>query len=100
MQQLRAVNDYYKLKYTIYYWKTTTDIEVDFVLYGPRGIKVFEIKLSKRVKPKDLKGLRTFKKDYPDSDLFFVYGGNEELYIDDVRVIPADTCLKKILEIL
>ena len=45
-QQLKAINEYQNLGYRFYYWRTKTKLEVDFVLYGERGLKAFEIKWS------------------------------------------------------
>jgi predicted AAA+ superfamily ATPase len=48
-QELKAVNDYYGFGYKIYYWRTNSNLEVDFVLYGNRGLKAFEIKKRGRI---------------------------------------------------
>ncbi|MBS0358785.1 MAG: ATP-binding protein, partial [Proteobacteria bacterium] len=44
LQELRAINDYYDLEYQLYYWRTKTGLEVDFIIYGPHGLYAFEIK--------------------------------------------------------
>ncbi len=100
LQELRAVNEYYDMGYEIYYWRTSNNIEVDFIIYGKKGIKAFEIKRSRKYKSKDLNGLRLFLKDYPVAKAFFVYGGDKKLYIDDVCIIPYDECIKKINTIM
>ena len=38
LQQLRALNDYRGLGYSFHYWGTAAGDEVDFVLYGERGL--------------------------------------------------------------
>lgn len=43
-QELVAINDTLRLGYLVYYWKTSNQMEIDFVLYGERGLKVFEVK--------------------------------------------------------
>ena len=65
LQEIVAVNAYFELGFTIYYWRTPTGNEVDFVLYGNRGLIAFEIKSSRTYSSKDAKGLRAFSKDYP-----------------------------------
>ena len=50
-QQLVAVNDLMKLNYKIYYYRTATGTEVDFIMYGARGIIAIEIKSSDTYKP-------------------------------------------------
>ncbi|PIW63769.1 MAG: ATPase, partial [Candidatus Omnitrophica bacterium CG12_big_fil_rev_8_21_14_0_65_50_5] len=41
-QELKAVNDCLQLGYDLYYWHTANRVEVDFILYGARGLKAFE----------------------------------------------------------
>jgi predicted AAA+ superfamily ATPase len=99
-QELRAVNNYYDMGYDIYYWRTSNNIEVDFVLYGKGGIMAFEIKRSRKYKMKDLNGLKLFLKDYPIAKAFFVYGGDKVLYVNDICLMPYEECIKKLISIL
>ena len=48
-QELQAHNTLLNLGYTLYYWRTSNNIEVDFVLYGPKGLHAFEIKRTGKV---------------------------------------------------
>ena len=48
-QELNAANTDYALGYKIYYWRIAGNAEADFVLYGNKGIRVFEIKRTARV---------------------------------------------------
>ena len=41
LQHLRAMNDYYYLAYEIYFWRTQSQLEVDFILYGEKGLFAF-----------------------------------------------------------
>lgn len=72
---LKASNDLLALKYDISYWHTKNHFEVDFVLYGERGLFGIEVKAASVIREKDLAGLREFKEDYPKSKLIFLYGG-------------------------
>ncbi len=49
LQEIMAMNSYLALGYNIFYWMTSNNIEVDFVLYGARGIKAFEIKRTGKI---------------------------------------------------
>ena len=100
LQELRAVNDYFDLQYGIYYWRTSDNVEVDFIVYGKKGLKAFEIKRSDKFKNKDLKGLKLLMKDYPIAKTYFVYGGNKTLYVDNICVIPYKDCLPNLNNIL
>ncbi len=99
-QSVRAINDYFKLKYSIYFWRTQSDIEVDFVLYGPGGIYAFEIKRSSQVTSKSLKGLKAFHEDYPDAKLFLLYLGDHTEYHTNIIAIPFEEALRKLPELL
>jgi len=100
LQSTRAINDYHELKYGIYFWHTAANLEVDFVLYGKRGLFAFEIKRTRRVDKKMLRGLKAFKKDYPEAKLYLVYMGFEKLFVDDIHIIPIAELLKSLSLIL
>ena len=63
------MNDACDLGYAIHYWRTTTGLEVDFVAYGERGIRAFEVKRTGKVRDEDLRGLKAFLKDYREGVL-------------------------------
>ncbi|GAH42855.1 unnamed protein product, partial [marine sediment metagenome] len=48
-QELNTINATLNLGYTVYYWRTSNNMEVDFVLYGDKGIRVFEVKRTGKV---------------------------------------------------
>ncbi len=98
LQELRAINDYYRLGYTIYYWRTAGGLEVDFILYGKRGIKAFEIKRRGSISSGMLAGLKAFLKDYPSAKAFFIYGGRKNLYLDDIKVIPIESAIRDLAD--
>jgi len=99
-QQLKAINAYQDLGYRLYYWRTKTNLEVDLVLYGERGLKAFEIKRSDRYSNEDLKGLRAFKQDYPAADTYFLYCGSREFDENGIQVLPLAETLPLIREYL
>jgi predicted AAA+ superfamily ATPase len=99
-QELKALNDYYEFGYDLYFWRTSTGIEVDFIAYGEKGLIAFEIKRTKTINNKDLKNLRIFKKDYEPARLYLVYGGDKYEYHGDIKVIPFVEALKKLPELL
>lgn len=100
LQTLRALNDYLELGFKIFYWRTSEGIEVDFVLYGEKGLFAFEIKRSSSITPKMFKGLNAFRKDYPMAKVYLVYGGDRMEYHDGVTVIPFLDALKQLPELL
>lgn len=99
-QEIKAMNDYNNWSYDLSFWHTDKGQEVDFILYGKKGLVAIECKCSKRFTNQDLKSLLLFKKDFPVAKLFFIYGGEQELVVDDVRVVPIKNFLKKMSEYL
>lgn len=93
-QQINAMNDLLGWRYKISYFRTATGVEVDFVLYGERGIVGVEVKLSERFNESMIKGLKNFGRDYPEAKLYLLYLGKEKLYVDNVTVIPVSEFLR------
>lgn len=100
LQELRAINDYRALGYEIHFWRTKNGLEIDFVLYGPKGLIALEIKRSSAVNPSDLRGLREFKKDYPEATCMLLYGGDQPLFFGDIRVLPIREALRGLEELI
>lgn len=94
------MNDYLDLGYKLYYYRTATGVEVDFIAYGSRGLKAFEIKSKKTISRGDLTGLVTFSKDYPMAKCYMLYGGNEKRYVGNVEIIPFTYALKNLADML
>ena len=99
-QELKAVNDYYGLGYKIYYWRTGSNLEVDFVLYGNRGLKAFEIKRRNKIPSSEFRGLKAFIKDYPIAKAYFIYGGERQMSEGAIDIIPMEYALKNLPSIL
>lgn len=100
LQHLIAINAYHKLGYQIYYWRTKHGIEVDFILYGQKGLIAIEVKSSTQIHSKDIKALKYFRDDYKIAKLYVFYGGKRALHIEGVDVIPIDLALRKLEKIL
>jgi uncharacterized protein len=100
LQALRALNDYLELGYSLYFWRTSSGAEVDFVLYGPRGLHAFEIKRSATIHTKFFNGLKAFRHDYPEAQLHFIYLGTVPEYHDGIKVVPFEQALRTLPEIL
>jgi len=99
-QSLRAIKDYFDLGYKIYFWRTSSGAEVDFVIYGPRGLHAFEIKRSAHISNKMLKGLKAFKEDYPEAQLHILYLGKHKEYIGDISIIPFEDALRDLPQLI
>jgi uncharacterized protein len=99
-QELIAQNHYKDFDYKIYYWRSSDGAEVDFVLYGPRGLIAIEVKKSRKLKSKDFSGLKTFKKEFPEARLYCFYGGESQEENQGISVLPVDLALRQLSIIL
>ena len=100
LQELRAVNDALGLGYGLHYWRTATGAEVDFVLYGERGLKAVEVKRSERVREGDLRGLEAFLDDYPMAQAWLVCSTSRRYREGRVEVIPVEEFLRELPTLL
>ena len=92
-QELRAINDALRLDYQLYFWRNRTGHEVDFILYGPNGFHAIEVKRQKNPGSKDLRGLKAFKREYPEAKLTMLYGADHESWREGIHLIPAGQAL-------
>ena len=92
-QHLRAWTAYSRKKVDLFYWRTRSGVEVDFVLYGQGGFWAFEVKNGRDVRPEDLRSLKTFREDYPECEPMFLYRGTDRLRIDGIVCVPVDEFL-------
>ena len=95
---MRAVNEYKHLGYRLYYWRTATGDEVDFVLYGERGLRVFELKMAQKVRPDDLRSLLRFREDYPEAKACLLHLGQRRWHDRGLEIVPFLDCVTKLDE--
>jgi predicted AAA+ superfamily ATPase len=99
-QELRAINDILHAGYTLHYWRTASNYEVDFVLYGAKGLLAFEVKRTGKVTDAMLAGLKSFMKDYPMAKPFLVYGGTRRMTQAGIDIVPMETLLHELPAVL
>ena len=100
LQELIALNSALDFGYKIFYWRTSNGREVDFVLYGPKGLLAFEIKRTSRMTSAMLGGLKSFLADYPMAKAYFVYTGNRRMYDGKIEIVPVLEILKNLKALL
>lgn len=71
------------------FWRTQTKLEVDFVIYGPRGFWAIEVKRASDVSPDDVKGLKAFREEYPEAHCLILYNGKQRMVYRDILCIPV-----------
>lgn len=89
LQELVALNSYLLARNRVGYWRTAAGQEVDFVLYGPKGLFGIEVKKGGRVRTEETAGLRAFLKEYPQAKAVLVYGGRERGFDSGIEILPA-----------
>jgi predicted AAA+ superfamily ATPase len=100
LQELIALSSALDFGYRIFYWRTSNGKEVDFILYGPKGLLAFEIKRTSRITSAMFGGLKSFLTDYPMARAYFVYMGNRRMFEDKIEVIPVLEILKNLKTVL
>lgn len=96
-QHLVAWRDYSSIKYTLSFWRTRTNSEVDFVVYGENGLWGIEVKNSSNVHPKDFNGLKAFKKEFPIAKTLLLHRGHEKWIEDGILVMPCEQFLLNLI---
>jgi predicted AAA+ superfamily ATPase len=93
-QQLRAWIAYSDTSCDLYYWRTKSGVEVDFILYGQDTFCAIEVKNTAKVNRKMLKGLMTFQEDYPEAQPLLLYRGTERLCINNILCLPCEQFMR------
>lgn len=92
-QQLRAWLDLGARGTKLYFWRTKSGLEVDFVGYGEEHFFALEVKSGARLDGSDLRGLRAFAEDYPEAELRCLYRGERRQRIGGVLCLPVEEFL-------
>jgi predicted AAA+ superfamily ATPase len=95
-QHLRAWIAYRGLDCSLYYWRTKSGVEVDFILYGQDTFIAIEVKNTTRITRKMLTGLTRFREDYPEAQTILLHRGPERLFIKDVLCLSCEAFLRNL----
>jgi predicted AAA+ superfamily ATPase len=85
-QELYAHSNYSGENYSIAYWRTTSQIEVDFIL-GDHKIAI-EVKGTDNVQSKHLKGLKAFSEEYSVEKQIVISNDPMDRKVGDIMVMP------------
>ncbi len=88
-QHLKAWIAYSDVKRELFFWRTKSGVEVDFIVYGEDGIWAIEVKNTRNIRPADLRGLRSFKEEFPEGKTFLLYRGKDRLSREDALCLPC-----------
>jgi predicted AAA+ superfamily ATPase len=92
--ELRAWLDYRRHDEELTFWRSHSGFEVDFLVGGRLAI---EVKATRRVSPRDTRGLRALAEEVPLENRLVVSMEPRERVTDEgVRVLPVDTFLRRL----
>ncbi|MBM3198173.1 MAG: DUF4143 domain-containing protein, partial [Chlamydiae bacterium] len=89
MQHLRVWISCQEESHSLHFWRTRSGVEVDFVVYGPRGFWAIEVKNNSSISPKDVQSLKTFYEEYPECTPFLLYRGKTRIMVKGILCIPC-----------
>jgi uncharacterized protein len=95
-QHLKAWIAYSQTRRELFFWRTRSGVEIDFVVYGTDGIFGIEVKNNRNIRPADLRGLKSFKEEYPESRTMLLYRGNDRALKGDILCIPCREFLARL----
>jgi uncharacterized protein len=93
-QELHAHASYADEPYQMAYWRTTSQLEVDFIL-GDHEVAV-EVKSTDNIQPRHLKGLKAFAEEYTVKRLIVVSTDPVERLIGGISVLPWQVFLERL----
>lgn len=96
-QHLRAWISYSGNLADLYFWRTKSGNEVDFVVYGEKVFCAIEVKNTANLRSKSVNSLAAFKEDYPEANVCLLYRGRERMYHKNVLCLPCEDFLKKLV---
>ncbi len=92
--ELYAHSSYSGKDYPIYYWRTASQIEIDFVL-GNHDVAI-EVKATNNVQSRHLKGLKSFSEEYSVNQLVLVCNEPLARISEGVRILPWKVFLEEL----
>lgn len=92
--EIYAHSKYSGLLYPISYWRTASQIEIDFVL-GDHEVAI-EVKGSQQINSRHLKGLKSFAEEYRVKKLILVSNDPIPRQMDQITVLPWKIFLDKL----
>ena len=93
-QEIYAHANYSGLNYSINYWRTASQLEVDFVL-GDHEVAL-EVKSTDSANERHFKGLRSFSEEYRTKKLILVSNDPYPRRVNDITVLPWKIFLEQL----
>jgi predicted AAA+ superfamily ATPase len=87
-------SQYSGLEYPVHYWRTASQLEVDFIL-GDNEVAI-EVKSTANVSAKHLHGLKKFAEEYHTKQMIVVCNEPMPRLIQNILVLPWNMFLQKL----
>lgn len=96
ISEVRAYNSYQNRKAELFYWRSTSQFEVDLIIKSKEEVLAVEIKSKSNISKKDIKGLIAFSEDYPKSKKIVITVDSKHFLdsTNNVEIIPIFEFLK------
>lgn len=95
-QHLKAWQEAQIENVQLHFWRTSSKLEVDFIVSGPDCFLALEVKNGTTPHPADFKGLEAFCEDYPEATPVLLYRGKQKYRERGILCYPVDEFLLKI----
>lgn len=92
-QHLKAWVDAQIERYSLNFWRTESQVEVDFIVSGPNTLFAIEVKNGTVIHPKDLHSLEIFVENYPEATPILLYRGKVRFKEKNILCCPVDEFL-------
>jgi len=92
--EIYAHSSYSNLNYQISYWRTSSQLEIDFVL-GDHEVAI-EVKATDNANSRHLNGLRKFAEEYTVKKSILISNDPFPRQIDDILVLPWNIFIQKL----
>jgi predicted AAA+ superfamily ATPase len=93
-QEIYAHSSYSGLNYPIAYWRTASQIEIDFVL-GDHEVAI-EVKATKMVLSRHLKGLKSFSEEYTVKKSILISNDPFPRQMGEILVLPWEQFMQRL----
>jgi predicted AAA+ superfamily ATPase len=93
-QEIYAHSSYSDLNYPISYWRTASQLEIDFVL-GDHEVAI-EVKATENANPRHLSGLRSFAEEYTIKKSILITNDPFPRLIGNIQILPWNIFLQKL----
>ena len=93
-QEIYAHSRYSGKEYPVYYWRTASQLEIDFVL-GDHEVAI-EVKATEQASQRYLKGLKAFAEEYEVKKLILISNDPMPRLVENILILPWKVFLERL----